>query len=160
MLSWKDSQHDECIKTFYSGEYVFKLKDFAFSARVTRSFNKSNINEIRFLRHLIVVNFNPSSRSIMNFTRTFHKFIFSMMTNRPIYCYGIFVRSAQRSLWSSEFADRPPYDFIDICNNHCVALLPISENAKNNERYAYFCCFMSDEKNSVSTTRTTTYSSK
>jgi len=57
------------------------------------------------------------------------------------------VGSAKRSLWSSEFTDCLPINFIHVCNNHYVALLPISENAINNETYTYFCRFMSDEEN-------------
>jgi hypothetical protein len=69
-----------------------------------------------------------------------------MITNRPIHCYGVLVGSAQRSLWSSEFTDRPPINFMHVYNNHYVALLPISENAINNETYTYFCRFISDEE--------------
>ncbi len=56
------------------------------------------------------------------------------------------VGSAKRSLRSSEFTDCLPINFIHVCNNHCVALLPISENAINNETHTYFCCFISDEE--------------
>jgi hypothetical protein len=96
---------DERSRTIYSGEYTFKLKDFALSAGVPRSLYKININKIRFPTHLNNANLDPIAKSIFNYARTFHQFTVSMITNRPVHCYGVLVGSAQRSLWSLEFAD-------------------------------------------------------
>jgi hypothetical protein len=98
---------DERSRTIYSGEYTFKLKDFALSAGVPRSLYKININEIRFSTHLNNANLDPIAKSIFNYARTFNQFTVFMITNRPVHCYGVLVGSAQRSLWSLEFADRP-----------------------------------------------------
>jgi hypothetical protein len=140
-------RYEERSATIYSREYIFKLKDFAFSAGVPRSLYKNNINEIRFPKHLNNANLDPTAISIFNYARTFHQFIVSMITNRPIHCYGVLVGRAQRTLWKYEFASQPPINFIHVCDDHYVALLPETENTKNEETYTYFCGFMSDEDN-------------
>jgi hypothetical protein len=70
-----------------------------------------------------------------------------MITNRPIHCYGVLVGRAQRTLWKYEFAGQSPINFIHVCDDHYVALLPKTENTKNEETYTYFCRFMYDEDN-------------
>jgi hypothetical protein len=116
------NRFDERMKNIDSGEYIFKLKDFAFSAGVPRSLYKNITNEIRFPEHLINANLDPNEISKFNYARTFHQFIVPMVLNRPIHCYGVLDGHAQRSLWSSVFVDRPPINFIHVCDNHCVAL--------------------------------------
>ncbi len=74
--------------SFHSSEYIFKLKDFAFSAGVSRYLFINNINEIRFPEHLIKANLDPTAVSMLNYARTFHQFIVSLVTNRPIHDYG------------------------------------------------------------------------
>jgi hypothetical protein len=138
---------DERIKNINAGEYIFKLKDFAFSAGVPRSLYNININEIRFPEHLTNANLDPTESSKFNYARTFHQFIVSIITNRPTHCYGILPGRAQRFLWSSQFAHRPPINFIHVCYNHYVALLPKEEFTTNDERYTYFTGFMSDLEN-------------
>jgi hypothetical protein len=81
---------------------------------------------------LFNANLNLTSLSIISYARTFHQFI---------------VSTAQRKLWKYEFSSQPPIIFIHICGDHYVALFPETENTKIEERYTYFCEFMSDEKN-------------
>jgi hypothetical protein len=135
------------MKNINEGEYIFKLEDFAFSAGVPRRLYNININEISFPEHLTYANLDPTESSKFNYARTFHQFIVSMITNRPIHCYVVLPGRAQRTLWSSQFADRPPLNFIYVCHNHYVALLPKEEFTTNDERYTYFTEFMSELEN-------------
>ncbi len=67
----------------YPRRYIFKLKDLAFSAGLPTSLLK----ETRFPEHLFESGLDLPRQ--FNYARTFHQFIVSMITNRPIDCYGV-----------------------------------------------------------------------
>ncbi len=140
---------DECIKRIYSDTSVYKckLQDLAFSAGITRTFTRITINELRFPEHLINADLDPVAKEKIYWGTLFHQFMISMVTNRPINCYGTMDRErGQRILWSSRFIDRPPINFIHIDMNHYVALLPLYDNTMANQKYTYHCRFMNDNE--------------
>jgi hypothetical protein len=120
---------EERIETIYSHENVFKLKDFAFSAGVARSLFKNNTNEIRFPKHLIDANLDPTSKSILFYARTFYQFIVSMVTDRPIHYYGVFVGRAQRSYFTGFMSDEENQAFRNRESQNIPANeIPFAEN--------------------------------
>ena len=72
-----------------------------------------------------------------------------------MHCYGRLEspQRAQRILWSLEYEDRPPINFIHIYDNHFVVLLPNNEDVTPNKKYIYYGYFMSNEDNVVSLNR-------
>jgi hypothetical protein len=77
-----------------------------------------------------------------------------MVTNQPINCYGVTDRErGQKVLWSSQFINRPPINFIHVDGNHYVALLPYYDETMLNQRYSYQGRFMSDIEHQAFRTR-------
>ncbi len=71
----------------------------------------------------------------------------SMVTNRPVNCYGTIDRErGQRVLWGSQFIDRPSINFIHVDMNHYVTLLPLYDDTMVNHKYTYHCRFMNDSE--------------
>jgi hypothetical protein len=141
------NRFDECIKQIHSEFSVYKceLQDLAFSAGITRTFIRISINELRFPEHLINADLDPFAKEKLYWGTLFHQFIISMVTNRPINCYGAMDRErGQRILWSSQFVDRPPMNFIHVDRNHYIALLPYYDDTMLNQRYSYHCRFLYD----------------
>ena len=68
-----------------------------------------------------------------------------------MHCYGRLEspQRAQRILWSLEYENRPPINFIHIYDNHFVVLLPNNEDVTPNKKYIYYGYFMSNEDNVV-----------
>ncbi len=68
-----------------------------------------------------------------------------------MHCYGRLdsPQRAQRILWSLEYENRPPINFIHIYDNHFVVLLPNNEDVTPNKKYIYYGYFMSNEDNVV-----------
>jgi hypothetical protein len=150
------NRFDECIKKIYSDFSVYKckLQDLAFSAGITRTFIRSSINELRFPEHLINADLDPFAKENLHWGTLFHQFIISMVTNRPINCYGVMDRErGQRILWSSQYVNRPPISFIHVDGNHYVALLPYYNDTMLNQRYTYHSRFMSDVEHQAFRTR-------
>jgi hypothetical protein len=141
----------EAFQTNNSEEYVCLLEDLAFSAGFVSSFFKINPNEILFPQHLIDANLHYNASKRIQYGTLFHQFIASMITNRPLHCYGRLESPprAQRILWSLEYEDRPPINFTHVDNNHFIGLLPNDEDVTPNEKYTYYGYFMSDEDNVV-----------
>jgi hypothetical protein len=137
------NRFDECIKKIYSDFSVYKcqLQDLAFSAGITRTFIRSSINELRFPEHLINADLDPFAKEKLYWGTLFHQFIISMVTNRPINCYGVMDREFCGVL---NFVNRPPINFIHVDGNHYVALLPYYNDTMLNQRYTYLSRFMSD----------------
>jgi hypothetical protein len=54
-------RYEERSASIHSSECIFKLKDFAFSAGVSRYLFINNINEIRFPKYLINANIDPTA---------------------------------------------------------------------------------------------------
>jgi hypothetical protein len=156
IIEFKDQLHltivdrfKEFIKTIYSDDSYYKcqLIDLTFSAGIAKSFIKRNINEIRFPQHLIDAQLDPNEKSTIHWATLFHQFIASMVTNRPIHCYGVMVDKGQRILWKSEFADRSPINFMHVDGNHYVALLPKSGEEIHQQKYTYHSLFLSAFEN-------------
>jgi hypothetical protein len=150
------NRFDECIKQIYSDFSIYKckLQDLAFSAGISRSFIRITINEIRFPQHLINADLDPDAKEKLYWGTLFHQFIISMVTNRPINCYGTMDRErAQRILWSSQFVNRPPINFIHVDGNHYIALLPYYDDTLLNQRYSYQGRFMCDVEHQAFRTR-------
>ncbi len=58
-----------------------------------------------------------------------------------------------RVLWSSQFVNRPPINFIHVDGNHYVALLPYYDDTMLNQRYSYQGRLMSDVEHQAFRTR-------
>jgi hypothetical protein len=139
----------EGLRTIQRRDYICLLEDLAFSAGFCSSFFKINTNELQWPSRLNKAMLHNDEKRTIQYGKLFHQFIASMITNRPIHCYGSLInpKRAQRILWKYEFENRPPIHFIHVCNNHFVALLPKTPVVTRDERYTYFCYFMHDEDN-------------
>jgi hypothetical protein len=139
----------EGLQTTNGREYICLLQDLAFLAGFCTLFFKINANEVLWPQHLINADLHNDAKGKIQYGNLFHQFIASMITNRPIHCYGRLESPirAQRTLWKYEFENQPPINFMHVCDNHFVALLPKDHDTTRNERYTYLCYFMHDEDN-------------
>jgi hypothetical protein len=81
-----------------------------FSVEYCSPFFKINDNEILWAQHLINADLHNDAKGNIQYGTFFHQFITSMITNRPIRCYGRLESPirAQRTLWKYEFENQPP----------------------------------------------------
>jgi hypothetical protein len=98
------------------------------------------IIEIRFSRYLINADHDHDAKEKLYWGTPFHQFIISMITNQPLNYYGVTDRErAQIILWSSQFVNRQPLNFINADGNHYIVLLPFYDDTMLNQRYTYHC---------------------
>lgn len=121
-----------------NGYYNFTLIDLSFSAAVSCSFFDVAIHQIPFPQHLVHADLTVDSKMTFHWGCIFHQYMLSIVTDRPVHCYGIFGSEyyARRVLWRYESERKTPITFMHVCGNHYVGLL-LKENKSWNDLYRF-----------------------